>query len=390
MVVSTPNRQFGDGPGEAPLPPHPLTRRRGGAGKYIALLAVVAVAIAGWTGLWFYAKQLTEDTITGWQAREARAGRVHICHQQSTGGFPFRIEVTCDQAESQIRNLTPPLRITVAGLHVAAQIYQRELLIAEMAGPMTIADIGRPAVLRADWTLAQASLRGTPAAPERLSVVFEEPKLDDISGPVPVLAAQAKHMELHGRIIEGTVSSNPVVELVSSVTGGSFPVVHALAQTPIDSEMTAKLRGLKDFAPKPWAARFREIQQAGGSIDISQARISQGETLAVGSGVLTINANGKLEGQLRLTIAGLDAFLKTIGIENTPPVDKIAGALDRLMPGLGAAARAQAGAGVMAGINMIGEQTTLEGRRAVAVPLRITDGAMALGPLVIGRVPALF
>lgn len=390
MVASIPDRQFGDGPGNEPLPPHPLTPRCGGSGKYIILLVVVALAIAGWTGLWFYARQLTEDTIAGWQGREAQAGRVHICHQQSTGGFPFRIEITCDQAESQFRNLSPPLRITVAGLHAAAQIYQRDLLIAEMAGPMTIADMGRPATLSADWALAQASLRGTPAAPERLSIVFEEPKLDDISGPVPVEAAKAKHIELHGRIVEGTVSSNPVVEVVSRVTGGSFPGVHALAQTPIDSEMTAKLRGLKDFAPKPWAERFREIQRAGGSIDIAQARISQGETLAVGSGVLTINANGKLDGQLRLTVAGLEAFLKTIGIENTPPVDRIAGALDRLLPGLGAAARAQAGAGVIAGVNMIGEQTTLEGRRAVAVPLRISDGAMALGPIVIGRVPALF
>jgi hypothetical protein len=45
---------------------------------------------------------------------------------------------------------------------------------------------------------------------------------------------------------------------------------------------------------------------------------------------------------------------------------------------------------VIAGMNLIGEQTTLEGRKAVAVPLRLTDGAIHLGPILIGHAPALF
>ncbi len=79
-----------------------------------------------------------------------------------------------------------------------------------------------------------------------------------------------------------------------------------------------------------------------------------------------------------------------IGRSLEAPVDRLAGTLDRLIPGLGAAARAQAGAGVMAGMNLIGEQTILEGRPAVAVPLRFTNGAMYLGPLQLGQTPALF
>jgi hypothetical protein len=71
-------------------------------------------------------------------------------------------------------------------------------------------------------------------------------------------------------------------------------------------------------------------------------------------------------------------------------VDKLAGALDRLAPGLGNVARQQAGSTISAGINLLGEQTTLEGHRAVTVPLRFDDGVMMLGPIKIGNAPPLF
>ena len=71
-------------------------------------------------------------------------------------------------------------------------------------------------------------------------------------------------------------------------------------------------------------------------------------------------------------------------------MDRLAGALDRLAPGLGDVARQQAGANIGLGINLIGEQTTLEGKRAVTLPLRFNDGAVYLGPIPIGNTPALF
>ena len=42
------------------------------------------------------------------------------------------------------------------------------------------------------------------------------------------------------------------------------------------------------------------------------------------------------------------------------------------------------------GINLLGEQTTLEGKPAVMLPLRFDDGAIFLGPIQIGNAPALF
>ena len=163
---------------------------------------------------------------------------------------------------------------------------------------------------------------------------------------------------------------------------------------PVDADITAVLHGLHDFSPKPWPVRFRQMQAAGGRIDITNARVQQGETLAVGGGTLQLNSDGRLEGQLRVTVAGVEPFLAAIGaqraVQSSQPMDKLAGALDRLAPGLGDAARAQAGANLSFGLNLIGEQTTLEGRPALTLPLRFSDGSVFLGPIRIGNTPALF
>ena len=57
-----------------------------------ALLAFLAL---GWSAFWFYAASRTESTLGAWIEREASHGRVWTCPQRQTGGYPFRIEVTC-------------------------------------------------------------------------------------------------------------------------------------------------------------------------------------------------------------------------------------------------------------------------------------------------------
>jgi hypothetical protein len=371
-----------------------LQSRRGTRWRYIILLFVVLAVVVGWTGFWKFAADKAQHTIDGWRAREAKSGRIYSCGSQDLGGFPFRIEVTCGQASALFRSNEPPLELKADRLLVVAQVYQPGLIISEFHGPLTIGQPGKEPEFLASWKLAQSSIRGTPAAPQRASLVFDDPVVDRMSGTGRENLLRARHIEFHGRIAEGSVTNKPVIEVAVQVGQASAPALHRAAVPPIDASATALLRGLSDFSPKPWAARFREIQAADGRIDITTVRIQQGDILAVGAGTLSINHNGRLEGQLRITMAGLEQFLAAIGaqqkIQASPHMDKLAGALDRLAPGLGDVARQQAGANLSAGINMLGEQTTLEGKRAVTLPLRFTDGAAFLGPIPIGDAPALF
>ncbi len=362
--------------------------------RYILLVIMVAALFGGWSWLWNYASHKAEATIDGWRAREAKAGRIYTCGSQTIGGYPFRIEVNCDRASALFRSNQPPVEIKSRGILIAAQIYQPTLLISEFQGPLPIADPGHAPNIVANWKLAQSSVRGTPAAPERVSLVFDRPVVDRVNGGSQQRMLRANRIEIHGRMAEGSAVNHPVIEVVLRLDKASVPGLHPAAVEPIDADITSVLRGLNDFSPKPWPARFRQMQAAGGRIDITEARVKQGETVAVGSGTLSLNPGGRLDGQLRVTVAGVEAFLNSINaqqmVQTSPNVDKLAGSLDRLIPGLGNVARQGAGANISLGLNLLGQQTTLEGKRAVTLPLRFDDGSIFLGPFRIGNAPALF
>jgi hypothetical protein len=166
---------------------------------------------------------------------------------------------------------------------------------------------------------------------------------------------------------------------------------------------------LKDVSPKPWPRRFREIQAAGGHVEIVQSRIQQGELIAVASGSLGLSAEGRLDGELQMTVAGLDKVIAALGIEKmldegvpqatldrvapgvkTADVNDMLGALDRAIPGLGKVVKQNANVAAAAGINALGKDAILEGKKARSFPLRFVDGAMFLGPLKVAQIPALF
>ena len=99
------------------------SRRRTGL-RYTILLFIVFALVAGWTGFWKFAASKAQETIEGWRAREAKAGRLYNCGSQTVGGFPFRVEVNCDDASAQFRSNQPPLELKTSALVVMAQVYQ--------------------------------------------------------------------------------------------------------------------------------------------------------------------------------------------------------------------------------------------------------------------------
>ena len=383
----------------APPPPPPQKRRRP---WLIALpLAIFVVLALLWTGFWFFAAHQADVEIARWRDREAQQGRVFACGHQDIGGYPFRIEVNCSDPSAQLRSWQPPLAFAAKGAKGEVQVYDPTLAIAEFTGPLGIGEPDQPPTLLADWSLAQTSFRGRPGAPDRLSVVLDNARVSQSEAGAARPLANAEHVELHGRMAGGTPTANPVIELGLRLTRGTSQLLPVLGQ-PTDGVMAATLYGLKDLAPKPWRVQLREIAQANGRIEITQARLTQGDMTATGTGTLSVTPAGRLDGQLRLTVTGLERLIGLLGLDQAVAqymaqrtggmtVDKLAGGLDRLMPGLGGVVRGQSGANLAAaGISLLGEPAELDGKRAVALPLRFTNGAVFLGPVGIGEVPPLF
>jgi hypothetical protein len=374
--------------------PHSIQSRRRIGKRYVIVLFAVFALAAGWAWGWKYAAGQAQAAVEGWRLREAKAGRVYSCGAQSVGGFPFRLEVNCAQATAKLHNEGTALEIKTPSVVVEAQFYQPDTLRSRFIGPLTVAVAGKAPFLTADWTEGESRVTGTPRAPQSAALSFERPTVDRIVAGKRENLLSAKHVDLKGRIASGTASDHPVIEVSLHAERASAPGINRAATPPIDLDLTAVLRGLSDFSPMPWPARFRQMQQAGGRIEVTQARVQQGATLAVGKGTLSIDGKGELAGQLNVTVAGLEPFLTAIGaaeaVQKSHNMDKVAGFLDRLSPGLGDAARQQAGANLGLGISMLGQPATLDGRQAVTLPLRFADGIAYLGPIPLGATPRLF
>jgi hypothetical protein len=261
----------------------------------------------------------------------------------------------------------------------------------------------------ANWSKARSSVVGLPAVPQRASIVFDDVSIERTDSSVQLVLARAKHVELHGRIAEDSSRDQPVIESVLRIESGSVQELHPLMARPFGAEIRAKLVGLKDLAPKPWPERFRELQANGGHVEIVQSRIQQDDLIAVAAGTLGLTSQGRLDGELQLTISGIEKIIPALGLEKmlddgvpqatldrvapgvkTQDVTNLLGALDRAIPGLGKAVKQNANVGVAAGIAALGKEAVLEGKPARSFPLRFADGTVFLGPLKVGQVPPLF
>jgi hypothetical protein len=275
-------------------------------------------------------------------------------------------------------------------LHAAVQAYQPSLAIAEFGSPLMATDDAGHAI-RVDWTLAQASVHGLATMPpKRVSFVLDRPSVTRNGGQETL--ARATHAEMHVRPAPRLPQDPPAFDLALYLTQALVPGVPRVPSTPIDAQITATLRGLSDFSPRPLAQLLRDLQTANGRLDITQARIQQGNVLAVGHGTLRLTARGALDGEIEVTVAGIEDLMTALGIDRAVG-QASQDALNRLAPGLdlnrllgsrGKAALAAKGA------SMLGQPAEVEGRKAVALPLRFADGTVFLGPLRVGAIAPLF
>ena len=393
-----------------------LAPRRRPLWRLFIMPILLLIAAAAWSAFWFFAASQVDGRADAWRAQEAKSGRVYDCAKRSVAGFPFRLEVRCDGASVTLLSQTAaqaatqaPITAQLGEILVVAQVYDPKLLIAEFTAPATISDRGQQTSMIVNWSKAHSSVVGLPAVPQRASITFDDASVNRVDGPVQAPLAGAKHVELHGRLAEGSALDRPVIETVLQIAGGSVQGLHPMLVQPFDADVRTMLSGLKDFSPKPWPERFREIQADGGHVEIVQSRIAQGDLIAVAAGTLGLTADGRLDGELQMTVAGIEKVIPALGIEKmleegvpqatldrvapgvkTRDVNNLLGALDRAIPGLGKVVKQNANVGVAAGINALGKEAVLEGKKARAFPLRFVDGVVFLGPLKVAQIPPLF
>jgi hypothetical protein len=391
-------------PGESPLsmmrtPERPLPRRTAGhgRGRWIAGGAIIVALAVIWTCLWYYAATIVGQTLAGWYQREAAAGRVYSCGSQSVGGFPFKLAVHCYGVAADVKSAQPAFSVAAKTAIFGAMIWHPTSLVGDVVGPLTFADLGQSPRFTADWTRGQITVRGIPPNPESASFSFDAPRVDR----VPATAAsdelfRADQVEATARVIGGEPNHRPVIEATLHIGAAVAPTLHPLLGSPTDINFDAVVHGFEDLRPKSWPERIREMQATGGGIDVKEIRMAQGDDIIiVGTGKLTVNDHGKLDGILGVGVVGIERIVAMLGIDRliAQGVDRLAGSdnlLDRLPPGISGVIRQSANAGAIETLKKMGQPTSIDGKPAVALPLRFVDGTIYLGVLPIGQIAPLF
>ena len=126
---------------------------------------LVVIAAAAWSAFWFYAASQVDRTVDVWRAREAASGRTFDCAKRTLTGFPFRLEVNCEDATVELKSQTADqaaaLTARLGDIFVISQIYTPKLLIAAFKCPATLSQHGQP-VMVVNWKTARSSIVGLP------------------------------------------------------------------------------------------------------------------------------------------------------------------------------------------------------------------------------------
>jgi hypothetical protein len=115
--------------------------------------------------------------------------------------------------------------------------------------------------------------------------------------------------------------------------------------------------------------RLREWQTAGGRLEVTKLRLKQGDAIAVAAGSVGLTPAGRPDGTLDITMVGFDSLVREF-------VGERGGGRIQL--------------GLLAGLAFLGRPAEIDGKRGIAMTLRLNDGAAFLGPIPLGRVDPLF
>lgn len=322
-------------------PANPPSRRVSRIGLYLPTLLLLALMI-GWSGFWIYSSRIAGQALADWRAAEQARGRVWSCENESIGGFPFRIELTCAKVALERAGAQGAQRVSVGGLTALAQIYAPKLILADLVAPLRDETSG--ATL--SWTGMRASIRLADGL-ERVSLAGRG--LAWSAGPAQ---GEAETAELHLRPDPQRAADDAAVDFALRLDKARLPALDALLASTekVSAEASGLVTQTALFGRMPGLPQTLEAwRMGGGSLSFNDFRLTNGTTELAGKGQLNLDEQRRPAGQFSVSAKGVGPLLARFGAGG---IGQIAGSL-------------------------------LGGRDGAPVqwPLRVQDGRISLGPL---------
>jgi len=269
--------------------------------RIIALGVVVLVIAVVYTGAWFWAA----GQIGAYQQTLASADGINnpkvTCGSFGVAGFPFGFDLTCADATLMLGDTT----VTAKGLKASAEVYNPTHVLVFAQSPIGIADAFTGSQSRVDFESAEASARLTGWRIGRVSLIVEKPVWND-SVLEDRLIAKADHAEAH--LVDlpqqydakaGLAALGEYVQ-VDGLNAPGFDI--AAGKTKFQGELTKVPDDVRTYGDADLVKRW---QAAGGAFKIVGFDGDDGETHFDATGTLTLDAQGRLNGSLKLNSKGV-------------------------------------------------------------------------------------
>ena len=318
------------------------------------LMVVAVLAATAWGAYWFVGSRALDRTVTqvldGHPAFTAEAHRVR--------GFPNRFDLTLTEPRLQ----SGAFRWQAPFLQVFALSYRPHHLIVVLPHDQQASIAGQEAVLQSED--ARASLVMTPGRMlplERMALVMQVARLQ-IDGRSHVadalrIASRSEDARLHEAVIEIEAAFPDPALMDALDPDGHWPrrfdVLRLDGQVQFDRPLDrAALTGSQ---PRPTAAQ------------LTGARARFDEVDLVAEGVVEADEAGRLSGPVKLTVTGWPTLLQRLAEAGMIDPDQ-AGFLRPMLAGMAES----------------------DNPERIQLELTLRDGAIAVGPVTLARIPPLF
>lgn len=348
------------------------TPRHSRAGLYAPLIILV-IAVAAWSGWWFYLSRQVETRLDTSVARMEAAGWKVDQASRSIGGWPFRVRLAATDLV-----VTAPSGHAVAGPELVAETAawnpDRWVLLAPEGLTVTRAGKG-PLDIRAD--LIRASISGLRQRYQNIAVELIRPVFTPRAGAEPFPIASAAKVEVYSRPHLASAATNATGGQVAPA-GDAADVLFRLIEArgrpggPVEGMsqngvLTVELESVVERAGRlsgaDAAGMFSAWTRAGGRFVEVKGEMKAGESRATfASPVLRADRNGRLQGDIVLN-----------AVRPLPALAGLAGTRSATVGTMGAAAA-----------------TAASGRDNIDLTLVFRDGRTFLGPFALAPAPKLF
>lgn len=331
--------------------------------RYIILLSLIVLVVAGWTGAWIYGRSVLADQLDLQMKAMARGGLQVSCADLSISGYPFRYEIYC-------RDLASLDRTGAAGslgaLNAVALIYNPWHIILEAKAPASVAEPLSGVLGEVRWETARASVKFSSASLGALDAVLEKPEAS-VENAVSAGVFAADKAEIH---LRESPEQAGTVDGFLSVNALQLKSVPELSEA-IDIRGHLQIEGGSPLLAGADFVRLVQINDGRLPVKLVLAETVIGNSRLGASGDLVVNSDGTLSGKLNMTIGNADGLLQTLE-PLFPPQDNGFSIAKSIVQSLKAA------------------ETDVDGVPSITLPVAIDQGIVRVGFLTLGRIPPFF